>query len=105
MKIFELAKNENGNSNIFPQTGLSRFWILAFKNFWDPMEKRHFFQKKAKKSKFQNSVRIEKKIFRKKVLLRSSYIHKENQCSKNLPNRRWSLVAWSILIKNRSQDV
>jgi hypothetical protein len=59
LKIFELAKNENLNSNIVSQTGFSRFWILAFKNFWDPMEKSHFFQKKAKKSKFQNSVQID----------------------------------------------
>jgi hypothetical protein len=51
--IFELAKNENWNSNIFPQTGFSQFWILAFKNFWDPMEKSHFFQKKAKNPNFK----------------------------------------------------
>jgi hypothetical protein len=74
MKIFELAKNKNSNSNIFPQTDSSRFWILAFKNFWDQMEKTSLFQKKAKKSKFQNSVQIEKKKS-EKVLLRSSYIH------------------------------
>jgi hypothetical protein len=30
------------------------------------------------------------------------YIHWENRCSKNQPNRRWSLITWSILIKNRS---
>jgi hypothetical protein len=48
MKIFELSKNKNSNSNIFPQTGFSRFLILAFKHFWEPMEKSHFFQKSKK---------------------------------------------------------
>jgi hypothetical protein len=40
---------KNSNSIIFPQTGFSQFWILAFKKFWDPMEKSDFFQKKQNK--------------------------------------------------------
>jgi hypothetical protein len=65
MKIFELAKNENSNSNIFPQTGFSRFWISAFKNFWDPMEKYYFFQKKQKNPNFKIPSRSKKKIGKK----------------------------------------
>jgi hypothetical protein len=48
MKIFKLGKNKNSNSNIFPQIAFNRFWILAFKNFKDSMEKSHFFQKKKR---------------------------------------------------------
>jgi hypothetical protein len=65
MKIFELFKNKNWNSNIFPQTSSSRFWILAFKFFWDAMEKSHFFQKKQKNPNFKIPSRSKKKISEK----------------------------------------
>jgi hypothetical protein len=42
-----------------------------------------FFKKKAKKKQISKFRTDRKKHFRKKVLLRSSYIHYENQCSKN----------------------
>jgi hypothetical protein len=40
--------------------------------------KSHFFQKSRKNQNFEIPWRTEKKQFRKKVLLRSSYIHWEN---------------------------
>jgi hypothetical protein len=58
-----------------------------------------FSKKKQKKKQFSKFRQDRKKHFRKKVLLRSSYIHYETQCSKNQPNRRWSLVTRSILTK------
>jgi hypothetical protein len=66
MKIFELFKNKNKSSNIFTPTGYTQFLSLAFKNCAASIEKCHFFQEKAKKSKIPNSVQIEKKYFGKK---------------------------------------
>jgi hypothetical protein len=93
INIFELFKNKNQCSNICPPTDFRQFLSLSFENFAVSIENSYFFQKRAKKSKFLNSVENEKKTISEKVLLRSSYIHWENQCSKSQPNRRWSLVA------------
>jgi hypothetical protein len=78
-EYFWVSKNKNWRSNICPPTGYSQFLSLDFEKFAVPIEKVPFF-KKAKKSKFLNSVENEEKQFRKKVLLRSFYMHWENQC-------------------------
>jgi hypothetical protein len=69
----KLSQNRNLSSNIFPQTGFSQFLSLAFKSCAASKEKYHSFQKKAKKSKIQNFVQIEKKYFGKNSFTKFLY--------------------------------
>jgi hypothetical protein len=74
-----------------PFADFSQFLSLAFKNCAASLEKCHFFQKKAKKYKIPNSVKIEKKLFRKKVLPQSSYDRINVQKIKQIGDVHWSL--------------
>jgi hypothetical protein len=68
MNIYELFKNKNSISNICPPTDFSQFLSLGFGSFAVSIEKVTFFEKKAKKYKFLNSVENEKKNnFGKKI--------------------------------------
>ena len=101
-KWFLALLTENWISHICPQNNINRSIDFVHRKNRGFIEKSHFFQKNAQKSKIQNTLQIEKNFFCKNVLLRSSYIHEKNHWWKNERNRRRSRAPWSILIKIRS---
>jgi hypothetical protein len=102
INIFELFENQNLSSNICPPTSFSQFLSLSFENFAVTIERSSFFKKgeKIKISKFRREGNFGKKIFYEVLI---SIISMRESMFKNQPNRRWSLVAWSIFTKTATQ--